>query len=481
MVERLNRNFWRHGSRALMLALVSGVVASLMASATQAQDFRTYTRNTYETWLHKYADAKPDFKPGDVLTAKDLEKIRPFMPPGYLEQLNFPDFKMAIIAPVNHMPRRDYMDCTEKYQGQVKLRSDGALANYVCGQAFVSTTMDTTDPDSGIKAAWNFEYRWQNYGLAALNVIWSWENFGGSHTAPVPNNPPPQWMPFTDFSEKLPTDTTELYGGGGTFNRSLQSSYQRVYFSHLAQLEDKGGALPMPGAKDFEFKDFIGFFEPFDIRGSAFIIYRYVEPTRSDDAWGYIPNLRHVRRISIESKSDSVLGTDYTLEDFGGFSGRPLEWTWKFLGWKDVLGVLDSKWEYAHLYGPNGIIPDDAWSVRRYAIVERKPKLPNHPYSSVLIFWDAENWYPSFSIAFDRSGKLWKIALWQQRWSEDYTTDWSAINKGIQAGTFQSAQILDLGKSRGTILMGYGVGYPNVTARHAAELYDINNLEQAHR
>ena len=197
MVERLNRNFWRHGSRALMLALVSGVVASLMASATQAQDFRTYTRNTYETWLHKYADAKPDFKPGDVLTAKDLEKIRPFMPPGYLEQLNFPDFKMAIIAPVNHMPRRDYMDCTEKYQGQVKLRSDGALANYVCGQAFVSTTMDTTDPDSGIKAAWNFEYRWQNYGLAALNVIWSWENFGGSHTAPVPNNPPPQWMPFT--------------------------------------------------------------------------------------------------------------------------------------------------------------------------------------------------------------------------------------------------------------------------------------------
>jgi len=25
------------------------------------------------------------------------------------------------------------------------------------------------------------------------------------------------------------------------------------------------------------------------------------------------------------------------------------------------------------------------------------------------------------------------------------------------------------------------VGYPNVTARHAAELFDINNLEQAHR
>ena len=59
--------------------------------------------------------------------------------------------------------------------------------------------------------------------------------------------------------------------------------------------------------------------------------------------------------------------------------------------------------------------------------------------------------------------------------------EWARINKGIQAGTFVSTQIMDLAKSRGTILMGFGVGYPNVTARHATDLYDINNLEQAHR
>ena len=481
MVKRPMQRLTVDGWRKLIVAATVALAASLAASALHAQDVANYTRDTYESWLHKYADVKPDFKPGDVLTAKDLERLRPFIPPGYLEQLNFPEFKMEIIAPQNHAPRRDYMDCTEKYQNQVKLKSDGALENYVCGQPFVATVMDTSDPNSGIKAAWNFEYRWQNYGLAALNIVWTWENFGGTHTAPVPESPPPQWTPFSDFAEKLPTNTTDLYGGGGTFNRSLQSSYQRVYFSHLAQLDDKGGVLPMPDAKDFEFKDFIGFFAPFDIRGSAFIIYRYTDPNRSDDAWGYIPNLRHVRRISIETKSDSVLGTDYTLEDFGGFSGRPLEWTWKFLGWKDVLGVLDSKWQYAHLYGPNGTIPNDVWSLRRYAVVERRPKLPNHPYSSVLIFWDAENWYPSFSIAFDRSGKLWKLALWQQRWSEAYDTEWAQINKGIRTGTFQTTQILDLAKSRGTILVGYGVGFPNVTARHATDLYDINNLEQAHR
>jgi hypothetical protein len=27
--------------------------------------------------LHRYANAKPDFKPGDALTAKDIERMRP--------------------------------------------------------------------------------------------------------------------------------------------------------------------------------------------------------------------------------------------------------------------------------------------------------------------------------------------------------------------------------------------------------------------
>ena len=88
----------------------------------------------------------------------------------------------------------------------------------------------------------------------------------------------------------------------------------------------------MPGAANFEFKEFTGFYSPFDIRGTAFIIYRYAKPHREDDGWAYVSNLRRVRRISAEVKSDSLLGTDHTLEDFYSFSGRELEWHWRFLG-----------------------------------------------------------------------------------------------------------------------------------------------------
>jgi hypothetical protein len=37
-----------------------------------AQDVKNYTRATFDEWLAKNKDAKPDFKVGDVLTAKDI-------------------------------------------------------------------------------------------------------------------------------------------------------------------------------------------------------------------------------------------------------------------------------------------------------------------------------------------------------------------------------------------------------------------------
>jgi hypothetical protein len=80
-----------------MFAAMVAVIA-FGASRAAAQNVKNYTRATLDQWLSKYADAKPDFKPGDVLGSNDLERIRPFIPPGWFEQLNFPEFKMEIIA-----------------------------------------------------------------------------------------------------------------------------------------------------------------------------------------------------------------------------------------------------------------------------------------------------------------------------------------------------------------------------------------------
>ncbi|HTY54167.1 MAG TPA: DUF1329 domain-containing protein, partial [Candidatus Binataceae bacterium] len=347
-------------SRLPFLALVFGLLTFLLVfgGSARAQDLTGYTLQNFLDWFQKYEHAKPEFKPGDTLTSADLEKLRPFIIPGYLEQLNFPEMKLHVMETQSHKPRHDYMTCTEKYQSQVKLKSDGTLANYVCGQPFADSTLDPNDPTSGMKAAWDFEYRWQNYGLIGISWNLTWVRFGGTHENTYPKDVPdvpPQWTAGLEIKTPFPTDLKEEYGGGGSFQRNLGAVYRRVYFSHLAQEQDHGGVVQIPGAKDFEYKEFTGFQSPFDIRGTAFIVFRYDDPYRADDGWAYIPNLRRVRRISAEVKSDSMMGTDHTIADFYSFSGRPLEWKWKFLGWKDTLGVMDQQQLYCHMYGTNGL------------------------------------------------------------------------------------------------------------------------------
>lgn len=100
---KINRHALREGSIADVRVPLFGILAFVLAVCPGAAhiafatDPATYTVDTYQDWLKQYVDAKPDFKAGDVLTAKDVERMRPFVPPGYLEQLNFPNFKAQVI------------------------------------------------------------------------------------------------------------------------------------------------------------------------------------------------------------------------------------------------------------------------------------------------------------------------------------------------------------------------------------------------
>jgi len=80
-----------------------------------------------------------------------------------------------------------------------------------------------------------------------------------------------------------------------------------------------------------EWKEINGVLLAFDIRGTEFIIYRYTDPFRNDDAWAYVPTLRACAGSRSKPSMDSLLGTDHTLDDFYGYAGRTLETDWKFL------------------------------------------------------------------------------------------------------------------------------------------------------
>jgi hypothetical protein len=460
--------------------LVSCFVLCGPPARAQGQDI---SRADVGKWLDTHPAAKPDFKAGDVLGAADLDRLRPFVPPGYLEQLKFPSFTMKVVAARTHLPRQDYVNCTERYQPQVRLDPDGTLTNHICGQPFSNASLNPSDPASGLKAAWNFELRWQNYGEFDLTTVYAPMYFGGTHDLTTDSSlqmPPLQWLAGIDLQTKLPANVGPYVQGGGTVRRTFSSSYQRLYFTHLAQAADKGGVLDIPNAKAFFWKEFSGFITPYDLRGQVFITYRYSDFHHADDSWIYDPTTRRVRRFSAEEKSDSFLGTDETLNDFYSFSGHVLDWNWKFLGWRDLVSVMDSAHTDTHTYGPNGNIPDDVWSLRRFAVVERTPKNPAVPYGDVIMFWDAENWTPWMELAFDHHGKLWRVFVFVSNWSEDFKP-WSEINHGTQVTIVQGGQTIDVQNQRSTLFLTFGRGSPDVIMSRANKLFDPSNLEQVHR
>jgi hypothetical protein len=339
------------------------------------------------------------------------------------------------------------------------LADDGALEGYIAGRPFAQALINPGDPQAGLKAAWNFNYRWQHYGMHVQRYLGALMAKGGA-------------------ASQLSGFPPDLIQGGGKAIRHLVASYQRVYHTHLAPLSKNGHLLPIEGAGEFEYKDYVEFTEPYDVRGQRFLVYRYDDPRRQDDAWGFLPQLRKVRRLAITERDDHIGGTEMTLDDFTGFSGRVLDHQWKFLGWKAILHVMNSRHPYARFYGPNGWLPNDRWELRPCAVLEQTP-LGERAYGSKIYFWDAQTYETAMVLVFDKQGKLWKVIDLLHGWSEDPSQPEQDRGKRLPRNI--GFTIVDVQKEQATIFSAYQIVYPEVTVSEVVERYDVNKLSEGRR
>jgi len=427
--------------------------------STHADGLVLPNREDIQKWIETNLETPPKFKDGDVLKQADLDKLRPFLPPRYIDEFNFPEAEFEVSPSGNYAPHPDYLAATEQYSGQTKLASDGALEGYVAGQPFARALITPGDQQAGLKAAWNFNYRWQNYGMHVRRYLGALMAKGG---------------PGSQLSGFPP----DLIQGGGKAIRHLVALYQRVYHNHLAQAGNAGHTLPIEGAGEFEYKDYVEFLEPYDVRGQRFLVFRYDDPRKQDDAWGFLPQLRKTRRLSVNERDDHVGGTEMTLDDFTGFSGRVLDHQWKFLGWKPILHVMNSRHPYARFYGPNGWLPHDRWELRPCAVLEQTP-IADRTYGSKIYFWDAQTYETAMVLVFDKQGKLWKIIDLLHGWSEDASQP--DVDRGQRLPRNIGFTIIDFQKEQATIFSAYEIVYPQPTAAEIAERYDINKLSEGKR
>ncbi len=199
-----------------------------------AEDRVLPTQEAIRHWIATTLNAPPLFRDGDVLTHKDLAKLQPFLPPGYVEEFDFPAVEFHVSPSGNYTPHAEYMAATEKFSRQTELAPDGALKNYVAGRPFSQEQLALEDPRSGLKAAWNFNHRWKFYGMDVERYLGALLSKGGT-ASPLPGYP------------------QDLIQGGGTVERYLTAIYHQAYHTHLAQAADTAYLLPIPGAGEFEY------------------------------------------------------------------------------------------------------------------------------------------------------------------------------------------------------------------------------------
>lgn len=448
--------------------------AVLAAIAAQPLAATAFTPEDYMAWFQANQGATPQFVDGDTITFDKGDLVKPFIPAEFQGEVIFEGMDMKIKDAGDITPADSYKAASEKFKGQATIASDGALENYTAGRPFDPETFTPGSADDGWKMAWNWNFRWQNGGLRVGEVHWVWVRKGGEHSGhEIMGEAGGKYAPF--------------YTGGGSFERVLTGPYQRVMFSHRSELEATNYKVNSGEgfAKGTEFREYTGFTSPFDIAGTAFLILRYDDPRKSDDSWAYIPSLRRVRRISVEVKSDSLLGTDHTLEDFYCFNGRPMEHQWEYVGTVNMLAVARSRNTHTIYYGPNGWIPLDDWALRKMDVVKQIPQRSNHPYSQKFLHVDRDSGECYYANAFDKANNLWKVWQLTKAFTDDpqfkaQANDFNGVTTpdGLKVSSFQSINVIDLQNNRGTLVPCRGIGNPDTDLNEVKKILDVNYLTE---
>ena len=172
---------------------------------------------------------------------------------------------------------------------------------------------------------------------------------------------------------------------------------------------------------------------PFDVKGTAVMTWRYLDATKHDDSFGYIPAIRRVRRMSPANRSDAFVGSDFCIDDANGYDGKVADFEWKLLGqqeaivpflssepqlivqnedgeWKTTRGVKEPIWGYrkdgwqGSPWAPTNLI----WVKRLVYLMEVTPKDKYYNYGTHYMWIDAQTYSCNYKVIHDRSGAYWK-------------------------------------------------------------------------
>jgi len=406
-------------------------------------------------WLETNADAPTDGLAPGTYDVTRLSELARYTPPGYLAEFDFPELEVELSETRHYEPDPSYRAATGRFEGTATLDTDGALNTYTAGQPFSAEQIDAAPPDqAGYMVAWSHIFRWQHYGYET-EILVSYVEPGEAGSV---------------------TQSAGMQGGGHVL-RAMTLYYRRVYLSKLAHLSDGEYRLDVDDATKLYWKEYMKIVDPFDVAGTQFVIERSLDPHEGDQVYSYLPTERRVRRLSAKERSDSFMGTEYTFDDLQGFSGRVMDYKWRYLGRKTIMHVSASRDEQQAFFGPMSHVPNDRWQLRPTYVVELIPKWDEHPYGRRIQFIDAETFNTALSLIFDREEQLWKI-IYTTYEREDAV---EGTEQEASQSTHRWAALvgIDLKNRRTTISRepdGTQSVYESISPAKVRRIFDVSNL-----
>ena len=362
------------------------------AYATEAWPHGTYPGKWYGMygplkWIPPVAGVNTLFRDQKVIKswgyqANDVDEIKDLLIPIHYNMLKHPeiwgDARINLTKEIEWQGAayEKFKADTEKYKGTCFVAEDGSLNG---GDPFgYKSGCPFPNPKNGDEVIWNLVKRFR---AADRSMPWI--------------------MPVVDRTGKT---------------RYLAGENLMVYFNGRLMCEPS--PLYEPNPKGYEYMQTFGYMEPYDLRGTTPLFYRYTDPKKMDDMWMYIPSLRRVRRMSAAQRCDRVPGgSDVTWDLFEGFAGKPSMYNFTLVGRKMVLGARCAKPEPQYIKGKHMCGADQYFQKINYYIVEAVPKDTNWIYSKIVIYIDPVLFYPDYSVTYDRKGREW--LFWYYAWDTD--------------------------------------------------------------
>ena len=364
-------------SQCFSISSRSGLVASLLAftlalspnvSAGEDESYQALRK-----WIEQ-APALDEITSGQHLTAANREVLETVIPRSAWKYYIFDGLDMEIAATA-HYPAP--VDWGQNLSSDYQLDEQGVLLNFG-GGGFPFMEINADDPMAGQKVIWNMLWRPGENDFVMPMVTW-------------------------------------MRSENGVLDRKLE--YTSVN-STYALGDDQ---CLVPGYEEVRNKRVMEFRSPRDMAGAKDLSIEYVDHYQENSGWMYVPAQRKPRRTLASERTSELMGMDMIREDLNGFGGKVHENNWTYLGKRQVVATINIA-DNPEFGGPHLWVPNNArWEVRDAHVVLIQPKSSNHPYSSRVVFIDAETWWTHWMFAFDQEDdQLLRMNQHFLKYSESY-------------------------------------------------------------